>query len=493
MIAKTSSGRNFIALGRYLAAGRGGDERERVDWSVGRNLPVDDPQTAAVIMRATAQQNSRVVQPVYHLSISFATTDRVGRETMERVVDRVLHRLGLSEHEAVLVAHKDRAHSHVHVMVNRVHPQTGKAWERWQDRPVIEQVLRECEREFGLQRVAGRLTRNPGEERPEPRAINGYTDGEHRKRSRGEAVFVDRIRAQSATLRGPTSWRGLEAALAEHGWHFARRGQGLVIGDGTRYMKASRLGRDFSLRRLEQRFGVEYESGAKEPMLPSRVATVVSAARTLDAMDAQTAAAYVARMRGAEAAATVERLHALLVHKHRVSKAFSQALIPVYRDVRAARRAFEAVVTVHGPEAAAQRLRTLPEHFGILRTTSKPRGLLRRQLLDDAPARQAASLAAERGRAAILAMRQAPSREVVSAARQAAQTSLQRQRDVAASMRALGSKPIVEAALKEALRTIVPRELRTAYRMLTQPQYLLVRSARNALKDMVLGRDGYAR
>lgn len=160
-IAVSSSGRTFGAIAKYLALGRSGQEPERVAWSSARNLPSNDPELAARFMRATAEQNPRVQKPVYHIAISFDPADPVNRATMERVADRVLERLGLSEHEAILVSHRDREHAHVHVLVNRVHPVTGKAWDRWQDQPVIQQVLREEERALGIREVSGRLYQLP--------------------------------------------------------------------------------------------------------------------------------------------------------------------------------------------------------------------------------------------------------------------------------------------------------------------------------------------
>jgi len=45
----------------------------------------------------------------------------------------------------------------MHLLVNRVHPETGLVWNRWQDRAVIQQVLREQEQTLGLRIVPGRL------------------------------------------------------------------------------------------------------------------------------------------------------------------------------------------------------------------------------------------------------------------------------------------------------------------------------------------------
>ena len=153
MIGVSSSGKSFKALGRYLVEGRNREAEGRVAWSSGRNLPTDDPQLAAKIMRATAAQNVRTSQPVYHLVLSFDPRDQVNREQMERIADRVLGELRLRQHQVLIVAHADREHAHMHLLINRVHPETGKMWDRWQDFPRIQRVLREEERTLGLRAV----------------------------------------------------------------------------------------------------------------------------------------------------------------------------------------------------------------------------------------------------------------------------------------------------------------------------------------------------
>lgn len=159
MIAVSASSRNFAALGKYLVVGRDKVESGRVAWTSARNLPTDDPELAAKIMRATASQNVRVSQPVYHVALSFDPRDVVDRASMERVANRVLAELKLQQHQTIIVAHADRAHPHMHMLVNRVHPETGKVWDRWQDYPAVQRALREEERALGLravERVVGR-------------------------------------------------------------------------------------------------------------------------------------------------------------------------------------------------------------------------------------------------------------------------------------------------------------------------------------------------
>jgi Relaxase/Mobilisation nuclease domain len=157
MIGVANGTRSFGELAHYLAKGRSGSETERVAWSASRNLPTNEPELAGKIMRATASQNGLVNQPGYHLALSFHPEDTVDRVTMERVADRTIAALGLSGHQTLIVCHRDRPHPHVHMLINRVHPETGRAWNRWYERLVIQKALLEEEIALGLRITPGRL------------------------------------------------------------------------------------------------------------------------------------------------------------------------------------------------------------------------------------------------------------------------------------------------------------------------------------------------
>ena len=278
MIAVSSKGQRFATLARYLVAGRSGEERNRVAWTTARNLPSDDPELAGKIMRATAEQSARVEQPVYHLVLSFDPSDPVDRAAMERVADRVLGRLRLHEHEAVYVSHRDREHPHMHLLVNRVHPETGRTWEMSFDYRAIQEILREEERALGLREVPGRYDRSNHAERelgdgrgadrgdsqggdgpagapPERRAV-----ALREKLRASEADFVERLRAHVPALRAAPSWAELEAVLAQRGLRVERERRILMITDDQQRVTASRVAPDLAMGRLEARFGVKYEA-----------------------------------------------------------------------------------------------------------------------------------------------------------------------------------------------------------------------------------------
>ena len=514
MIATTSSGRRFAALARYLVFGRSGKERERVAWTAGRNLDTDDPEVAAALMQATANANLQVESPVYHLTINFDPADPVTPERMQAVADRVLADLGLAEHQALMVAHRDRAHPHVHIMVNRVHPETGLAWNRWQDRPKIERALRELEQELGLREVSGRLYQLDGQQPPERAPL---TSGERRQAERtGDPAFPDRVRAHLAELRATRSWEDLEATLARHGLRLERKGQGLVITDGKYQIKASRVARDLSLKRLEQRFGVPYperepSARAREPLTPAveQVTKALDEHERLAALKAERARA------DQELAAARERLQQLngaMERVRRASERFDAALARVYQDPSAARTRFTRTVAEVGTDRAVATLGAEPQQFGALKTVDRRRALGLGVAHDAQPARLAAPSAAARAHELTEAQHalgalargqvdptcteqkgteKEPERSAEAARRQAdnlVNKAAERLRRLQQQLKHAPSLGLLERSIGRAVDRLMPREIAQLRRVLTAPRAALAFKARELVKDIVLGR-----
>ncbi len=515
MIATTSSGRRFAALARYLVYGRSGEETERVAWTAGRNLGTDDPEVAAAMMQATANANEQIEAPVYHLTINFDPADPVTPERMQAVADRVLADLGLAEHQALMVAHRDRTHPHVHIMVNRVHPETGLAWDRWQDQPKIQRTLRLLERELGLREVAGRLYQLDGQVPPERAPL---TSGERRQAERsGDPAFPDRVRAHLPELRAARSWEELEATLARHGLRLERKGQGLVITDGKQQVKASRVARDLSLRRLEQRFGVPYPE--REPSARAREALSPGVEQVTKALDEHERLAALKGDRARadqELAAARERLQRLNGAMERVRQAsgrFDAALARVYRDPAAARTRFTRTAVEIGTERALAVLEAEPEQFGALKTVERRRALGLGVAHDDRPARLAAPSAAARARELAEAQHalgarargqvdgtgteregtgKAAERSAEAARREAeslVSRAAERLRRLQQQLRHAPSLGLLERSIGRAVDRLLPRELAQLRRVVTTPQAVIAFKAREAVKDILLGRD----
>jgi hypothetical protein len=247
VIGRLTLRESFEDLGVYLLTGKGRvDPADRVSSMEFRNLTTARMDVAVRLMAGTASISTRTRQPALHLSISFAPGDPVDDELMRRVMLTTMADQGLEDHQAVIVAHHDTENPHVHAMINRVHPETGRAWKgRW-SKVRVEASLRRQEKELGLQVVPGWLARVPGEpeRRPQPGLVRGSGEFLHEVQERATPVLE---RAQS--------WSEVERGLADFGLSVRVNGRGMSITDGRQQVKASEIGRSFSRHHLEKRLG----------------------------------------------------------------------------------------------------------------------------------------------------------------------------------------------------------------------------------------------
>lgn len=293
--------KGFTGTARYLAGLSRGMSPERVAWMEARNLETTDPDLAAEIMEATAARSTRCKTPAYHAIIAFDPKDAEARkvtpEIMKKVAAVTIERLGLAEHQMLIYAHNDEPHPHMHFLVNRVHPETGKAWSRSHDYERFLTIARDQARVYGLN-VARERTREmeyePEWMTAEAKAIveelGPIPDGEAWKAKREhrapERLFsrkaIERLRpALQRDFARARSWGALADALRGHGLSLRAKGQGLILSDGTSYLKLSEVGKAVRLPDLERRFGqtfldhsqakaraVEREHKAKAPRAP---------------------------------------------------------------------------------------------------------------------------------------------------------------------------------------------------------------------------------
>lgn len=165
-----SKGHSFKgAMAYYLHDKREGDgpnptTAERVDWTDTRNLATDNPELAMRIMVATAKDADRLKAAagikntgrksnahVYAYSLAWHPDEAamLDRAEMARAVDSSLKALGADHLQAVLVCHRDQKHPHVHVVLNRVDPATGKMHPFSNDRLILSDWANAYERERG--------------------------------------------------------------------------------------------------------------------------------------------------------------------------------------------------------------------------------------------------------------------------------------------------------------------------------------------------------
>jgi len=273
----------FRSSAMYLAGRTKGLSPDRVDWMEARNLETEDPQAAAAVMDATAAQNVRCKKPVYHFVLSFDPKDakrgKVPPEVMREIAGEAVDRLGLKEHQTLIYAHKDTDHPHMHFLVNRIHPRTGKAFNRHNDGRRLAGLCREISRERGLniprkrERIRERVddfdlveSLKKQSEQPAPERIPEGEYWQAKKEDRTPQVAMDKaaVKHLREKIQGhffnAGDWSDLQARLGAQGVYLERKGQGLILARGEHYAKLSQMGKGVRLGDLEDRFGERFDA-----------------------------------------------------------------------------------------------------------------------------------------------------------------------------------------------------------------------------------------
>ena len=184
--------------------------RERVGFIYTENLGgIEDDRAAIGLMIDTARQSRRCEKPVYAFSLGWHPEETPSREDMLKAGREALAVLKMQDHQALMISHTDTAHPHLHIIVNRIHPETGKAINLYKDQEKLQAWALEYERRQGKvycpARVFNALARQVAQEqdgRPAPRR------------------YVDNTIAECWTRSD--SGRSFKAALEAKGWELAR-------------------------------------------------------------------------------------------------------------------------------------------------------------------------------------------------------------------------------------------------------------------------------
>ncbi|MCZ7018772.1 relaxase/mobilization nuclease domain-containing protein, partial [Salmonella enterica] len=154
-LAKVPDKRNdgkssFKSLQKYI------EERDVIDSETGEikgrlrhRLSVEtnclDRDTAWREMLAVADMNGRVKDPVYHAVISWQKDEKPTNRQAFEACQEAMEAIGMQDHQFVAAVHRDTDNHHVHLMVNRVNPETYKAVYPDRDFYKLDRTMREIE------------------------------------------------------------------------------------------------------------------------------------------------------------------------------------------------------------------------------------------------------------------------------------------------------------------------------------------------------------
>ena len=233
----------------------------------------------AELMNATAAQAQKRDRfrgnPVYHVALNWMEGEHPSTVQVDAAVKHLMRAVGLEECEAVWARHRDTDYDHVHVVMNRIHPETGRVVGPGPyDYFKIDKACREIELAQGWQHAPGpyvvevgpqgpEIVRRAGRERIAPKV---GMKAQRAARNQGVPSFQEWVAQNPAqalrevwSRREPT-WADVHRILADYGVVVTPKGSGLIVTtilpDGRLLTaKASQLGRDCGKARLEERLG----------------------------------------------------------------------------------------------------------------------------------------------------------------------------------------------------------------------------------------------
>jgi hypothetical protein len=181
VIVKKTQGAGISGAVRYITEGKrdpttgivpglAPGETSRVAWVSGNGFgfEVDRPsrvETARRVMEWMAQTQTSKTRKCrndcVHLMLSWPDGENPPRPEMEAAARSLLSAIGMQNARAIIAAHTDTDHSHVHIVASRIDPQSGKAFRNSHDTITIAKWALAYERQHGGVRCEGRVSKSP--------------------------------------------------------------------------------------------------------------------------------------------------------------------------------------------------------------------------------------------------------------------------------------------------------------------------------------------
>lgn len=233
-------------------------------------------RTAHAEMKAVSDMCARARGPVYHALLSWRAGEHPSDAQMFEAGRAAMKAVGMESHQYVFAVHRDTENNHLHMLINRVNPETYKAVYPSRDFYKLDRVCREIELAQGWGHDKGQyavvdrggqkiIVRASAETQTQEK---GPTKARDMEAVGGQESLFSYARGEpreavAALLKEPsTTWQDLHGALARHGLELREKGQGLAVYDkvhpGRTPIKASDMHEGLSHGKLLKGLG-EYQ------------------------------------------------------------------------------------------------------------------------------------------------------------------------------------------------------------------------------------------
>ncbi|MCQ0971960.1 relaxase/mobilization nuclease domain-containing protein [Paracoccus sp. TK19116] len=311
-----------------------------------------DWHEAAAQMAFTAGLNPALRDPSAHIVLTWGDGENPRDAEIIAAARMAMHEMGAARHQHVIAIHRDRLNVHAHIVLNLVHPITGKTLSMRQDYARLELACRRIERRLGWPPDRGRFdqaivdgevrlvpkpqahwdakrTAREAGLRPDPRGGRGAARRSGRRPLR-DRMSTEVRRAARAAMETAAGWLQLHAGLMRLGLRYVRHGSGARIIEisSADTMPASHFGSAFSFDRMVRRLGRFIPGPHRADAAHGRR----SAAREAYDQDRRARRDVVARLTARHREARVRIGSALQGWPRLVQSAFREALKKEQRD-----------------------------------------------------------------------------------------------------------------------------------------------------------------
>lgn len=146
MIAKMVKGRGFRGAAEY-------DLDKENSQILASNMAGSDARELAAEFGQVRKLRPNLGKAVLHVSISAAPGERLTDDQWIAIGEKYLRGMGFKDNQYLITRHTDTTHEHIHILANRI-TLAGGVVSDGQDYKRQETIMREIERDYGLQRVA---------------------------------------------------------------------------------------------------------------------------------------------------------------------------------------------------------------------------------------------------------------------------------------------------------------------------------------------------
>lgn len=214
-------------------------------------------------MTALAMECVKSNNPINHYVLSWREGESPDEHQVNEAVDLFLGELGLLGCQAVFAVHKDTRNVHLHLVINKVDPETNKVRiiNNHFDIEAGHKAIARIEHVQGWKPEAGAryqvengLVVDAVKPTEPPGLPPGAEQGEVRS---GEISWTSLVKERVGSIfNDATSWLDLHQRLDAVGIRYVKSGSGASVQIEDQFLKASNVDRQGSLAKLQKKFGL---------------------------------------------------------------------------------------------------------------------------------------------------------------------------------------------------------------------------------------------